>query len=312
MSIDLRGIYAAVITPYNAEGSPSIEDFQQCLEHLAGRGCHGVLVSGTTGEAASLSIPERISLFKAATGQPHGLRILAGTGAASLEDTIELTRAAYDAGCNATVIIPPFFYKGASDDGFFAYFEAVISRAIPSDGAVVLYHNPVATAVGISLDLVRRLRDAFPSQIVGIKDSSQNWDWTQQLIAIDPDFRVFVGDDRLLGQALQAGGAGSVSLVANAFPDLDREVFDLQSVGQPVADAQVRLSQAHAQFDGLPRIPAVKALMHYAGVIDNEAVRPPLVPLTPAEDALLKERFLLDIEIPGTVRLSDLYDASTP
>lgn len=307
---DLRGVYAAIITPFDHDGRLSRAAFDRCLEHLAGRGCHGVLVAGTTGEGASLSVEERIDLFRAAAGQSHGLRLLAGTGAASLEDTVLLTRAAYDAGCDAAVIIPPFFYKGASDDGFFAYFEAVLTRAVPADGAVILYHNPVTTAVGMSLELVRRLRAAFPSQIVGIKDSSQNWGWTQQLIAVDPDFQVLVGDDRLLGQALQAGGAGSLTLVANAFPDLDREVFDCHRSGQPSDDAQTRLSRAHAQFDGLPRIPAVKSLMKVAGIIDNDAVRPPLAPLSAAEDALLKERFLLDLEIPGTIRLSDLYDAN--
>ena len=310
MPADLRGVYAAVITPFDDAGKPSLEDFDRCLHHLSDRGSHGVLVAGTTGEGASLSASERIGLFKAAASHRHGLRILAGTGAASLEDTVQMTAAAFDAGCDAAVIIPPFFYKSAGDDGFFSYFQAVITRSVPSDGAVILYHNPVATAVGISQELVQRLRDAFPEQVVGIKDSSQNWDWTQQLIANNPGFQVLVGDDRLLARSLQAGGAGCLTLVSNAFPDMPRAVFDRNAAGESADEAQDRLAQAHAQFNGLPRIPAVKALMKFAGITTSDAVRPPLTPLNADEVARLKERFMLDIEIPNTVRLSDLYDAN--
>lgn len=312
MTHPLQGTYAAVVTPFDGNGNLSAEQFDSCLQHLATRGCHGALVAGTTGEAASLSATERASLFDLAAADTHGLRILAGTGAASLEDAASITRAAYEAGCDATVIIPPFFYKGATDDGFFDYYRILIARAVPSDGAVILYHNPVATAVGLSIELVKRLRDAYPEQVIGIKDSSQDWDNTQTLIKELPDFLVLVGDDRLLGQALATGGGGSITLVSNAFPDMPRAVFDAHQSGQPVEEAQARLSNAHAQFNGLPRIPAVKSILKAGGIISNDAVRPPLRPLSADEMALLKERFLLDVEIPQAVTLNDLYDANQP
>lgn len=304
---DLKGVYAAVVTPYDDEGRPSPEQFAACLEYVARRGCHGVLVAGTTGEGPSLSAAERRTLFQTAAESGRGLNVLAGTGAASLEDAAEITRDAFDAGCDAAVIIPPFFYKGASDDGLFDFFAALIRRAVPADGRVLLYHNPVAAPVGVSFDVIRRLLDAFPEQVVGIKDSSQDWDHTRALLETFPGFQVFAGDDRLLQRTLEAGGSGSITLVANAFGDLNRAVFDRCAAEDDAADAQQRLGEAHQQFDGLSRIPAIKALLKAGGVVENASVRPPLRPLTADEEALLKERFMLDREIPRTIHLSDIY-----
>lgn len=303
----LSGVFAAVVTPYGADGGPSPEQVASCLQHLARRGSHGALIAGTTGEGPSLSAEERIALFRAAAQASSGLKLLAGTGAASLEDAVTITRAAYDAGFDATVIIPPFFYKAADDEGLFEFFAGVLRRAVPADGAVLLYHNPVTAAVGVSIELIHRLRDAYPEQIVGIKDSSQDWPHTARLLESFPDFRVFVGDDRSLTSNLQAGGAGAITLVANAFPDLARAVFDRHASGDPADAAQERLDDAHRQFDGLPRIPAIKYILRAGGVIESDAVRPPLRPLSADEEATLKERFLLDREIPSTIHLSDLY-----
>lgn len=304
---NLNGVYAAIITPFDDEGRPSAEQFAACLEHVAGRGCHGVLIAGTTGEGPSLSAAERRLLFQTAAADAHGLKLLAGTGAASLEDAVEITRDAFDAGCDAAVIIPPFFYKGAGDDGLFDFFATLIRRAVPADARVLLYHNPVAAPVGVTFGMIRRLRDAFPEQVAGIKDSSQDWDHTRALLETFPGFDVFAGDDRLLQRNLEAGGAGSITLVANAFGDLDRAVYDLYRAGNEADNAQQRLDEAHRQFDGLPRIPAVKSLLKAGGVVENASVRPPLRPLAESEEALLKERFMLDREIPRTIHLSDIY-----
>src|SRR5690606_38934031 len=218
MSKPQDGVYAAVVTPYDATSqTPSPEQLAACLGQLARQGCHGALLAGTTGEGPSLSTAERAALFQAAAGANSGLTLLAGTGAASLDDALTLTRAAFDAGCDAAVIIPPFFFRGADDDGLFDFFAAVIRQSVPTDGAVLLYHNPVAAAVGLSVELIARLRDAFPEQVVGIKDSSQDWEHTRTLLETLPGFQVFVGDDRLLADNLAGGGAGSITLIANAF-----------------------------------------------------------------------------------------------
>ncbi len=311
MATDLRGIYAAVVTAYDDQGQPSAGQLGACLEHLARRGCHGVLVAGTTGEGPSLSVAERVALFQAAAEARNGLRLLAGTGAASLEDAVMLTRAAFDAGYEAAVVIPPFFYSQAGEAGLSVFFEEVLRRAVPADGAVLLYHNPVDCAVGVSLALMQRLRDAFPEQVVGVKDSSRSLAHSQSLIDAMPGFQVFVGDDRTLSEGLAVGAAGSITLLANAFPDLAREVYDLYVQGKPLAAAQERLTEAYMQFDGLPRIAAMKLILKAGGIIQSDAVRPPLHPLSEAEEAMLKARFLLDRTIPPVICLSDLIDLGT-
>lgn len=307
----LRGIYAAVITPYDQSGRPDPDQLAGCLAHLAQGGCHGALLAGTTGEGPSLSVEERAGLFAAAASHRNGLKLLGGTGASSLPDVVTLTRAAYDVGLDGVVIVPPFFYGSADDSGLFDFYAEVIRQAVPDNGAVLLYHNPGVCGVGLSPELIARLLDAFPAQIVGIKDSSYNWEYTRTLLERFPGFLVFTGDAGSLAQTLAAGGAGSITLVSNAFPSLGRDVFDCHMQGKPTAEAQTRLSNAQAQFAGLPRIAALKLVLQAGRIITSISVRPPLRPLTLEEEVMLKERFLLDLRIPRAIRFQDLQTGSS-
>ncbi len=306
MPTDLNGIYAAVITPFDHNGNLAVEQFHSHLNRLARRGSHGILVAGTTGEGPSLSVSERIELFTAASKANTNLHLLAGTGAASLDDTIKLTRASFENGADAAVIIPPFFYLNAPLEGLTTYYTQVIQRATPRDGAIFLYHNPAVCGVGIDFDLIHRLRDKFPDQVVGIKDSSGDWAHTFSLCKTFPDFQVFVGHDSLLAKALLAGGAGAITGLANAFPDLLREVYDLNQQGGPLDQAQARLTATKEKFEGLPLTSAIKTLLTLGHIIENEDVRPPLGPLTEVQLRTLRERFNLHTTIPSTIDLDDL------
>jgi 4-hydroxy-tetrahydrodipicolinate synthase len=308
MPANLEGIYAAVVTPYGDDGAPSEEQLASCLRHLAENGGHGALVAGTTGEAPSLNVAERAALFRMARKTAGDLRLMAGTGAASLTDAAAITAAAYDAGMDAAMVIAPFFYKKADDDGLFAFYAALIERAVPSDGRLFLYHNPVVAANGLSIELIKRIRDAYPRNVVGIKDSSQDWPRAQRMFDELPDFAIYLGDDRLLSSALRAGAAGGISLVANAFPGMLRDVYNRHHAGQSTEEAQERLDATHRLFDDLPSIAAIKAVLAAGGIIQNAAVRPPLRGLTPDETAILNERFMIDQPIPGSVSLQDLID----
>ncbi len=301
-----QGIYAAVVTPYDNRGRPDHDQLANCLDYLAERGCQGVLLAGTTGEGPSLSVEERSTLFRAAARASRNLCLLGGTGAASLEDSVRLTRAAFRAGLDGVAVVPPFFYGSADDEGLFHFYTAVIRRSVPTDGAVLLYHNPAVCGVGLSLDLCARLRDAFPAQVVGIKDSSNDWEHTLALIQRIPGFQVFTGDGRALARTLAAGGAGSVTFIANAFADLARDVYDRHCQSVSTDETQERLAMALQQFDNLPRIAALKMILKAGGIITNDAVRPPLRRLTADEETVLRQRFLLDMKIPKIVHLSDL------
>lgn len=298
MAVDLSGIYAAIVTPFDENGNLVRDQLTGLLRHLARSGCHGVLLAGTTGEGPSLSVKERITLFKTASHLDTSLRLLVGTGAASLSDAVDLTRAAFDNGCLAPVIAPPFFYRGASDEGLYAYYAAIIRQAVPSDGAVLLYHNPAVIGVPLSLDLVRRLRDDFPGQVIGIKDSSSDWEYTTPLLEALPDLQVLVGDDRKLARALELGAVGAITGLCNVFPDLLVSVFERYHRQAPIDDAQERLSNARNQLNDVARIPAIKLLLRAGEIINTDFVRPPLAALPEAQYDQICQRFHLSLPNP--------------
>jgi len=306
MAHPLDGVYAAVVTPFDGEGKVLDEPLQAHLRHLERKGCDGALVCGTTGEAASLSVEERVAVFEAARRAGVKLKLLAGTGAASLEDAVRLTRSAFDSGADAAVVIPPFFHRELSDDGLFLFYSRLVERSFPADGRLLLYHNPVTTSTSISFELIRRLIDRFPDQVVGIKDSGSDLDHSRRLNQEFPHLRVFVGDDRHLSANLAASGAGAITGLANLFADLLRDILRHHRAGSPTADAQQRLDHAHGLLKGVPRVAGTKALLAAGHVIPSDTVRPPLRPLTAVERALLAERFHLDERLPDKVDLAEL------
>jgi 4-hydroxy-tetrahydrodipicolinate synthase len=133
----LSGIYAAAITPLHPDYSPDLDAIPGFLEFLAGRGCHGALLLGTTGEGPSFAAHERLAIFKAAQEARRtlpGFRLLGGTGTPSLEETIYLTQAAFETGLDGVVVLPPYYYRSASNDGLFEWYSQVIQRAVPKGG----------------------------------------------------------------------------------------------------------------------------------------------------------------------------------
>jgi 4-hydroxy-tetrahydrodipicolinate synthase len=290
MSTPLRGVYAAAITPFDSAGRPDYEQFLSHIRGLAEDGCHGVLVSGTTGEGPSMSASEREELFRRSATAKDGMRLLAGTGSASIEDTIRLTRAAFDAGMDAAVILPPFFYRFPPVEGVYQFYVTVIERAVPADGSVLLYHNPTVCDVPITRGLIDRIRERFPDQVAGIKDSSAEWDTNQTFCQIDPEFLVFVGSDALLSANLRAGGGGAITGLANLAPDRLRRVYNLHCQGEDTEEAQAALDKSKLPLSDLPRIPAIKAWLKLKGIIQSDAVRPPLSRLTEAEAEELRKR----------------------
>ncbi|NDJ54357.1 MAG: dihydrodipicolinate synthase family protein [Chloroflexi bacterium] len=287
----LDGVFAAAITPFDVEGVIDYEQLERHLKHLEAKGCQGALLSGTTGEGPSLSVDERIRLFEFAAARTSSLLSVAGTMTANLPETIKLTRAAYDAGLEITLLGPPFFFRQASDEGLFATYKQVLDAAVPSDGKVLLYHNPGVFGLGLSIDAIVKLRTAYPQQIIGIKDSSGDLDFNRQLCERLPDFKVLLGADKLLSAALAHGASGAMTAMSNLFPDLLIDVMQQ-------SDAQARVDQAVEKFAGLPYVAAIKYLLKRGEVIENEAVRLPLLPLAEAETQLLVERFHLNATSP--------------
>jgi 4-hydroxy-tetrahydrodipicolinate synthase len=282
----LAGIYAAAITPLRADYSPDLEAIPGFLKYLAGRGCHGALLLGTTGEGPSFAAQERAAIFKVAEEARRslpGFRLLAGTGTPSLEETILLTRAAFEAGMDGVVVLPPYYYRNAPMEGLFEWFSQVIQRSVPEAGALLGYHIPAVSGVPLVFELLARLKDTFPNRFAGLKDSSGD---PQHVISLQESFGrelvVLNGNDRLLSLALEAGASGAITALANLLsPDL-RLVWDSHPGSQEQKQAQERLTAARAVMDRYPPAPAtLKALLARQHSFPLWTVRPPLLPIPP-------------------------------
>jgi 4-hydroxy-tetrahydrodipicolinate synthase len=285
----LSGVYAAAVTPLKQDFSPDTEAIPELLGFLAGRGCHGALMLGTTGEGPSFSPAERESIWRAAVDvrdEHPGFRLMAGTGTPSLTETIDLTRMAFDLGFDGVVTLPPYYFRNAGDEGVFAWFREVINRAVPKDGALLGYHFPRVAGIGFSLDLLKRLKDGFPAQFEGIKDSSHD---TEFMAALEKQFghdlTVFSGTDSDFTLALQNQAAGCITAPANLISPSLRQIFDVFRDGNDTTEIQRRVSQMrHALEQFMPFPASLKALLHRLYGLPRWPVRPPLMEISEADE----------------------------
>jgi len=282
----LSGVYAAALTPLNADYSLDLDSVPVFLDFLAKRGCHGALLLGTTGEGPSFSPAERLNLFRAApkVRESHpGFRLLAGTGTPSLTETAELNRAAFDLGFDGVVCLPPFYYRKATDEGLFAWFEAVITRSIPQDKFMLGYHFPNVAGIGFSIPLLSRLKDAFPAQFAGIKDSSHDVDLAHNLGDLFGDeLLVLTGTDTYMQLALENHAGGCITAPANLLSPGLRAIWDAFRQGSS-SEAQAKVSEQRHILEKYPPFPpALKALVSRLHGLPRWAVRPPLEPMADA------------------------------
>ena len=283
----LDGVYAAAITPLTSADKIDLEFVPSYLGFLAQRGCHGALLLGTTGEGPSFAPSERVALMKAAIKvrqEYPSFRLLAGTGTPSLEETIANTHSAFDLGFDGVVVLPPYYFRSASEEGLFIWFSRLIERGVPRGVSLLGYHFPGITGVPLSLDLLARLKDCFPDQFAGLKDSSGSLDHAQQLgQRFGKDLLTLVGNDRIFTPALAAHASGCITAMANLCSPYLRRVWDAQQLGGSDAEAQSKLDLGRSILDRYPPAPpAIKALVHHWHNFPRWSVRPPLLDL-PAE-----------------------------
>jgi 4-hydroxy-tetrahydrodipicolinate synthase len=272
-----RGVLVPVLTPFHRDLSVDSERFAEHCRWLLAEGAKGLAVFGTTSEANSLSVAERMNLLERLIerGISPGV-LMPGTGCCALPDTVTLTRHAVERGCLGVLMLPPFYYKGVSDDGIYASLHEVIERVADERLRIYLYHIPPMAGVGFSLSVIERLLRTHPRTVVGIKDSSGDWKNTQALLETFPGFEVFPGSETHLLAALRKGGAGCISATANVnVAAIARVISDWQ---QPGADAlQEAISEIRAAIQKFPMVAANKAIL--ARLSDDpgwDVVRPPL------------------------------------
>src|SRR5438552_7224797 len=239
MTQRIRGVLAPVLTPFKADLSPDRERFIAHCKWLLSQNC-GLAPFGTTSEANSLSIEERSTLLDALVAAGiNTSRMMPGTGCCSITETVKLTAQAVKHGCAGVLMLPPFYYKGGSDDGLYRYFSEVVQRVGDALLKIYLYHIPPVAVVGITTGLVERLLKAYPNAIAGMKDSSGDWNNTKTFLeafavragravsiaGAASTFDVFVGSESFLLANMRNGGVGTISATANVNPAAIHELY---------------------------------------------------------------------------------------
>ena len=273
-----HGVVAPILTPFNDDLSIATDLYVGLAHQLFEQGCAGLAPFGTTGEALSVGIDERIAAIRALIdGGIDPTKMIPGTGLSNIADTTRLSRACLDLGCSAVMTLPPFYFKGVSEEGLYRYFAGLI-KAIGPDARIFLYHIPPVAVVGIPPSLAARLHTEFPEQIVGIKDSSGDWENTRALFEID-GLIVYPGSELPLIDALQLGGPGCITATANVNAKAIARVVELFDQGDIDAAQQAHeaVRQTRLTIQEHAPIPAQKRLLAMqTGDARWANVRPPL------------------------------------
>ena len=277
-----RGVFAAALTPLKSDLSVDDERLVSHCRWLLKNGCNGLAVLGTTGEANSFSVFERIRILETLNdGGIPGEALMPGTGSCSFTDTVELTRRAVELGAGGILMLPPFYYKEVSDEGLFASYSEVVERISDERLKIYLYHHPEMSGVSISLNLIERLLKRYPNTIMGIKDSSGDFKNMTKLVQKFPDLDVFSGSDDLFLPLLKKGGVGCITAVGNIACNLLARLYNSWYDGDDASkDLQTQLTSIRMAAQNFPLSAGLKiVLAHFSGLKSWRLVRPPLVAL---------------------------------
>jgi 4-hydroxy-tetrahydrodipicolinate synthase len=279
----VRGVWCATLTPIGGAGHLDHGRLAAHVRQLLASGVDGVALFGTTGEGQSFSVAERRDALDAlVTAGIDVARILVGTACVSTPETILLTRHAIERGCAGALVLPPFFYKDVSDEGVFASYARIIEGVAEDKLRLYPYHIPQTTAVSITHKLIARLAAAYPSAIVGIKDSSCNLAHEQALLRRFPNLDILVGFEPHLPAALAAGAAGTICGIANLYPRLIRRLHDCTDE----SERRIDLDRIHALIALLDRYPLIASFKAIKALLANDdgwlALRAPLVEMSRA------------------------------
>ena len=294
----LRGVLAPILTPFEDDGSVATDLYLAHAERLLDGGCIGLVPFGTTGEALSVGLMERLEAMLALleAGIDHR-RLLPGIGVTNLSDTCYLAEMATDPGFPGVLVLPPFFYKNVPDEGLFRYFARLVEATEEQETPIYVYHIPQVAGVGVPPAVVRRLRETFPDRIRGIKDSSGDRANLEELLSI-PGLQVYPGQETYLVEALERGAPGCITATANLNAMAISEVVGLWDSGERdhARKAMEPVRGFRKTVEGYAPIPVMKGLLaRKTGDSRWWNVRPPLLPADPADvealEETLKERF---------------------
>jgi len=303
-TFNFSGVIAPVLTPFGDDGAPDADRFIEHAEWLLDEGCTALAPFGTTSEANSLGLDERMELLEDLVDAGiDPAKLMPGTGTCSLTDTVILTEHAVGLGCGGVLMLPPFYYKNPSDEGLFNYFADVIDDVGDDRLRLYLYHIPPIAQVGFPLKLIERLRTEFPDTVVGLKDSSGDWSNMKAILEAFPGFELFPGAETYFLDGLRNGAAGVISASANISARQLRQLFDNWK-GADADKLQADISALRKTVQSFQMIPMMKGLIaHYRKDPTWSEVRPPLTQLAEADMAraiqILAEEHHFKLEFPA-------------
>jgi 4-hydroxy-tetrahydrodipicolinate synthase len=277
--VRFQGVLVPAVTPFRSDQSIDIERWYRLCRSLLAQGADGLAIFGTTSEANSIGARQRMSAMDALIERGISpARLMPGIGACSIDEATELLRHAAGHNVGGVLMLPPFYYKGVSDEGLLRFVGSVISRA-KSSARVYLYHIPPIAQVGFTLGLIERLTQEFPGIVVGLKDSSGDLNNTLAIVRHLPGFDVFCGSEVFLLDTLRAGGVGCITATGSANVDGIQAVCQAWRTDDAVR-LQERATAVRKAVQQFPLVPAVKALLARANKDPAwEMVLPPLTSL---------------------------------
>lgn len=280
------GLSAALTTPFAPDGSIDSAGLVSQAKRSLAAGCNSVTLFGTTGEGSSIGARERTDVLTTVVGA--GIdpgNIVTGVLVDSAQDAADQSREALEIGVRNILLAPPSYFKNVSDDGLFEWFSTVFRQLGSSARDILVYNIPSVTMVALSVELIGRLRHAFPGVVTGVKDSSGDWPYTQRLLAEHSDLIILIGDERHLAQGVRLGGQGAISGVANFLPK------EVRSMAVDGVDDK-RIEDLVAELLKYPVTPAVKVLVsHVTGEPIWHSVRAPLVSISAENRTKLSAAF---------------------
>ena len=279
----IKGLIAPILTPFDNELKVDQIMYNDLAQNLMENGCSGLAPFGTTGEALSVGNKERMEAIEGLVKSGINPKtLIPGTGLCNLPDTIEITKHAIDLGCLGAMTLPPFYFKGMSDDGLYEYFEKLIDGVNDQRLKIYLYHIPQVSGVGLSIDLVQKLKSSYPDFIIGIKDSSGVWENTEALLKIN-GLVVYPGAELPVIEAIKLGAPGCISATANLNSNDISKVIDLCHAGEweEAEELQKKVKSVRLLFQDYAPIPAQKSLLalQTKNTMWNN-LRPPFIPIS--------------------------------
>ncbi|MDR3531393.1 MAG: dihydrodipicolinate synthase family protein [Rhodopila sp.] len=288
MSDKFRGVCCAASTPVREDLSVDLDKLAGHCKRLLEDGCHGIALLGSTGEANSFSMAERMSILDGVVraGVPAE-RLLPGTGVCALPDTIALTKHALSLGVTRVVMLPPFYYKTLSDQALIDSYSHVFDHVADSRLKVILYHIPPISQIAITDGVIEGLLKKYATTVAGVKDSSGDFEHMKGLAQHFPQLSILAGADPMMKPLLEVGGAGCITATSNIAARYLRTVFD--GFAKPDAKDAVEKAQAcilaqRTISNHFTQIPTIKAMVGYRyGDASWGRVRHPFIALTEAQ-----------------------------